>query len=112
MVLKSDNPEREITNIQTVVQTGNNSQQRSNSSNERNQIEKRPSVVKPNSKPLRVAETKSMKRPCLKDFIIDFESINNEMMQNQFDKANILGYGNKFFSNPANQPSSRSSFVN
>ena len=59
-------------------------------------------MVKPNSKPLRVAETKSMKRPCLKDFIIDFESINNEMMQNQFDKANILGYGNNFFSNPAN----------
>lgn len=26
------------------------------------------------------------------------------MMQNQFDKANIMGYGNKFFSNPANVP--------
>jgi hypothetical protein len=26
------------------------------------------------------------------------------MMQNQFDKANILGYGNKFFSDPANAP--------
>jgi len=53
-----------------------------------------------------------MKRPCLKDFIIDFESINNEMMQNQFDKASILGYGNNFFSNPANQPTPKASKSN
>ena len=47
--------------------------------------------------------------PNLKDFIIDFESINNEMMQNQFDKANIMGYGNNFFSNPANAPQAQES---
>lgn len=34
------------------------------------------------------------KKHDLKDFIIDFEQINKEMMQNQFDKANIMGYGN------------------
>mmetsp|Transcript_13259 Transcript_13259/g.20753 ORF Transcript_13259/g.20753 Transcript_13259/m.20753 type:complete len:136 (+) Transcript_13259:234-641(+) len=43
-------------------------------------------------------------KPNLKNFVIDFESINQEMMQNYYDKASIIGYDSKFFSNPASVP--------